>query len=52
MDNQQLQDNEYYIKKKFYIVYSLSVIIAFLCGSFINDIKQINSICICNNTHI
>lgn len=51
MDYIQLQDNEYYIKKKYYIIYSLSVLSSFLCGAFINNLKQVNCNCYCNNTH-
>ena len=52
MDYMQLQDNEYYIKKKFYIIYSLSVLIAFLGGAFINNINQVNCNYNTTTTHI
>lgn len=50
MDYQQIQDNEYYLKKKFYIIYSLSVIVSFVSGFYLN-----HKICSCqiniqNNT--
>ena len=50
MDNQQLLDNEYYIKKKFYILYSLSIIISFLGGFYLKDYSCSNIINIHNDT--
>ena len=50
MDNQQLRDNDYYIKKQFYIVYSLSVILSFLGGFYLKDYSCSNIINIHNDT--
>ena len=50
MDYMQLQDNEYYIKKKFYILYSLSVIISFLGGFYLKNYSCSNTINIHNDT--
>ena len=50
MDYQQIEDNEYYLKKKYYLLYTLSVLISFCCGFYLN-----HNICSCrinieNNT--
>jgi len=43
-------DDEYYLKKKYYIIYSLSVIVAFMGGSLLNS-RNVSYIVCLNNTY-
>ena len=56
MDNNNLYGNHddryYYLKKKYMIIYSLSVIMAFLAGGLIHNNYSDNILIRCNCTNI
>jgi hypothetical protein len=43
-------DDEYYLKKQYYLIYTLSVIVSFMCGSLLNS-RNVSYIVCLNNTY-